>query len=88
MSDDEFDNFPDDIANNEDVDWQSILGGSSSIRNDNGGPLLRETSPNASTDYSGDNMDPALLAELDMIEGRILVNAEVRSIPQSFQSIQ
>jgi len=72
MSEDEFDNMPDDFADIEGVDWAQILAGPSAE--------LPETIPSipahpgssdSSTDYFEDNyddLDPSLLAELDRIE--------------------
>lgn len=81
MSEDGFDNIPDDIADIQDVDWARILAGSSFSSNEQQHlglpgediPLIpaRPESSHSSTDYFEDDyhsLDPLLLAELDRIE--------------------
>ncbi|KAF8807241.1 hypothetical protein BYT27DRAFT_7164559 [Phlegmacium glaucopus] len=80
MSDDEFDNIPDDFADIEGVDWAQILAGPSgsttSTETEEHIPSIppRPRSANSSTDYfedDYDDLDPSLLAELDRIEEEI-----------------
>lgn len=84
MSDDEFDNIPDDFADVQDVDWGNILAGPASvpttqflsfpetqdIPNLSNMPSVPSTA--SSSDYFSDedSMDSAFLAELDLVERR------------------
>ena len=82
MSDDEFDNIPDDFADVQDIDWTHLLAGTQhvgSARSERRPELqIQSTLPHAnsldsSTSYfsDGDEMDASFLAELDRIEQRI-----------------
>ncbi|KAF8168278.1 hypothetical protein B0H34DRAFT_684931 [Crassisporium funariophilum] len=71
MSDDEFDVFPDDFADMQDVDWARLLGGPSASNTESGHESTRSgfqntdlpviqagpSSPNSSPDYFGHDYD-------------------------------
>lgn len=80
MSDDEFDNLPDDFADVPDVDWAQLLAGPSTItntrRDDPPGPSHQDRQDNpispesndSSLYFPDDEMDASFLAELDRVE--------------------
>lgn len=86
MSDDEFDNIPDDFADVQDIDWAQLLAGPSHVGSAQ--PSGTETqfeleihsAPphsnglDSSSSYfsDGDDMNASFLAELDRIEQRII----------------
>jgi len=83
MSDDEFDNIPDDFADVQDIDWAHLLAGishSQHVGSERRPELqIQSTLPHAnSLDSSasyfsdGDAMDASFLAELDRVEQRII----------------
>ena len=87
MSDDEFDNIPDDFADVQGIDWAHLLAGPSrSPQVGSAQPRgteieleIRSTLPHSngldsSSSYfsDGDDMDASFLAELDRIEQRII----------------
>lgn len=77
MSEDEFDNMPDDFADISGVDWARILAGPSDpnpTSADEHLPGMAPASSHSSTDYfedDEDDFDASLLAELDRIEGEL-----------------
>lgn len=83
MSDDEYDNIPDDFAELEGVDWTRILSGSPpsldsnvSIQGISALATARSPSADSSTHYScdDDELGPSFFAELDSLEKTLTQN--------------
>lgn len=92
MSDDEFDNLPDEFADIQGVDWAQLLAGPSTVSNVHCAHAAESShesvenpipasphSNNSSLYFPDDDMDSAFLAELHQIEQRDIGASQVAS---------
>jgi hypothetical protein len=71
MSDDEFDNIPDDFAGVEGVDWDQILSAPSQVSPTINIQEHTPSQPQSTDSLELEEMDDVFLAELDVIEQRV-----------------
>lgn len=84
MSDDEFDNIPDDFAGVEGVDWDQILAAPSQVS-----PTIdvlehTPSQPQSTESLELEEMDDVFLAELDVVEQRVF--QEMQAGPSTLQT--
>ena len=84
MSDDEFDNIPDDFAGVEGVDWDQILAAPSQVSPTIDVPERTSSQPQSTESLELEEMDDEFLAELDVVEQRVF--QEMQAGPSRLQT--